>query len=75
MFEQNGRCAICLNLFEHLPKKHRHVDHDHSITDGRPNVRGLLCHRCNIALGHLADDIDRLIRAADYLKAQKGRTH
>jgi hypothetical protein len=44
---QRGRCAICSTG---LPVTSRprsvHVDHDH----GTGLIRGLLCHRCNVAL-------------------------
>lgn len=41
-----------------------HLDHDH--TTGA--FRGWLCNRCNLALGHLGDDIKGLERALAYLK-------
>lgn len=53
---QGGRCAVC-DRGEKL-----HVDHDH-IT-GR--VRGLLCGKCNRALGLLADDPERITALAEY---------
>lgn len=59
--DQDGGCAICGN-----PPRHDislHVDHDHAT--GR--TRGLLCFRCNNALGDFADDPDMLIRGASYL--------
>lgn len=53
------RCAICGR--EDRPV----VDHDHRT--GR--IRGILCHRCNIALGHLGDSPNRLLSAVMYLLA------
>ncbi len=40
------------------------TDHDHAT--GEP--RGQLCSNCNVALGFMADDPERLMRAAKYLK-------
>jgi len=58
--EQKGTCAVC-----HCPPfKHRMIiDHDHKTG----KVRGLLCHRCNSALGHARDSSDRLRLLATYL--------
>ncbi len=58
---QEGGCAIC----ERPPREDSalHVDHEH----GTGRIRGLLCFRCNNALGDLDDDHDRLVRALDYL--------
>ena len=56
---QDGRCAIC------CATEARHIDHDHDTGQ----VRGMLCFRCNAALGQLDDSPDRLRRAADYLEA------
>jgi len=55
---QHGVCAIC----QTAPAAH--VDHDHQ-TD---KVRGLLCFRCNAALGQLGDDPLVVRRAARYLE-------
>ena len=64
--EQDGKCAICQRP---LPKgKNTHVDHDHSITDGSPNVRALLCHSDNLMIGRAHEDAARLRAGADYLE-------
>lgn len=39
-----------------------HIDHDH----GSGRVRGLLCNGCNTSLGHLKEDIDRILGLAEY---------
>lgn len=41
-----------------------HVDHDHD----SGNVRGVLCDRCNKALGLLDDDSDKIMALATYIK-------
>jgi hypothetical protein len=56
--EQEGACEICLKKFSKL-----HVDHCHD--SGK--VRGLLCHNCNVALGHLGDNLSILQNAISYL--------
>jgi hypothetical protein len=55
---QHGVCAICQTA------QAIHVDHDHRTGQ----IRGLLCLRCNAALGQLADDPLVLRRAARYLE-------
>lgn len=58
---QGGRCAIC----KRKPEEWRRlaVDHDHETNE----IRGLLCSRCNTALGLLGDTAALLRAAADYL--------
>ena len=61
---QGGVCAIC----KEKPRSGRlAVDHIH----GTETVRGLLCNRCNTALGLFKDDPDRLAVAIVYLKHRK----
>lgn len=60
--EQGSRCPLCLEEQEIL-----YVDHCHQT--GR--VRGLVCDRCNRALGALRDDADIAERAAAYLRRAK----
>lgn len=51
-----------------------HVDHDHACCERHSCgscVRGLLCAGCNFALGHAADDADRLAGLVAYLRAPR----
>jgi len=65
--EQGGRCAICMvheDDLEHATFRNKLVvDHNHRTGE----VRGLLCSRCNIALGHLDDSPVKLRNALNYL--------
>jgi hypothetical protein len=40
-----------------------HVDHNHMTG----KVRGLLCHHCNVGIGHFEDNIVLLSNAITYL--------
>ena len=57
---QLGNCAIC-GANEDLEL---HVDHDHRTK----KVRGLLCGKCNKAIGLLNDDLELLLAAKNYLE-------
>ncbi len=61
---QKGLCAIC-------GRKDRDrrltVDHDH----GSQKKRGLLCNKCNRALGLFRDDLEILKKAVLYLEKYK----
>jgi hypothetical protein len=61
--EQGGRCAICRT---DTPggRGNWHVDHCHD--SGK--VRALLCSRCNVGIGLLSHDPERLRAAADYIE-------
>ena len=59
---QNGLCAICSGV--NLDGRRLHVDHNHATG----KIRGLLCYRCNSALGYSKDSIEILHKAADYLE-------
>jgi hypothetical protein len=63
---QEGLCAICGQPETAQRRgitKTLAVDHNH--TTGQ--IRGLLCHRCNTALGLLGDDPERLQAVIRYL--------
>lgn len=73
---QGGRCAICRGAEARTSSKygrpsHFAVDHDHACCPSSEScgrcVRGLLCHRCNTAIGHLNDDPTLLLAAVAYL--------
>ena len=53
---QQYACGMCHDPFE--DGQLIHVDHDHACCRGKNRscgecIRGLLCHTCNIALGHI----------------------
>ncbi len=60
---QNGCCGICKKSIEELDRK-LFIDHCHDTGE----IRGLLCHNCNIGLGAFKDSKDSLIAAVKYLK-------
>lgn len=64
--QQNGACAICGRIervFQGKKRINLAVDHCHK-TD---TIRGLLCQRCNLAIGLFDDDLDVLASATSYL--------
>mgnify|MGYP001618153116 CR=1 FL=1 len=66
--KQNGVCAIC-GLAETRTQNGRvyaiSVDHDHRTG----KVRGLLCQKCNQAIGLFGENINNVLNAAKYLAA------
>lgn len=60
--EQHGVCVICSKVNKN--GRRLGIDHDH--VSGR--VRGLLCGKCNMAIGLLGDDAGVVTRALEYLK-------
>lgn len=67
MHEQNGVCAICGNEETSSNAKYLAVDHDHNTG----KIRGLLCSKCNRAIGLLQDNPDIVNEALNYLKKHK----
>lgn len=64
MTDQNNSCAICYQPSVDSPKGLLFVDHCHS--SGK--VRGLLCHHCNLVIGHAKDNTDVLTQSINYLR-------
>lgn len=66
---QSGLCNICYEPFiKSSGKVSYHIDHCH--TTGK--VRGLLCGKCNMALGLLREDIQIFKSAISYLELHNG---
>lgn len=65
---QSGVCKICEKPPTGKRGKRLFVDHDHATQ----KVRGLLCLRCNLVLGHAQDSAEVLRRAATYLESAGG---
>lgn len=75
--DQSHRCAVCDTPIAHeVGDKYQksttpHIDHDHGCCPGKWScgkcVRGLLCQKCNIALGCVNDNSKILERMVRYL--------
>jgi len=60
---QGSKCLICEETKDLV------LDHDHETGI----FRGAICHKCNVGLGMLNDDVDILQRALNYLKGSLGK--
>lgn len=56
-----GECAICGS------KEQLRLDHCHRTN----KIRGVLCHYCNIGLGHFKENIELLKAAVQYLEKER----
>lgn len=63
LIQQKNRCAICNEKFLKTP----HVDHNHKTK----KFRGLLCSKCNQAIGLFRENIRFLLQAIRYIKGEK----
>jgi hypothetical protein len=66
-FLQLGRCGACE---EKIEVKDVHIDHDHSHCGKKRSCkncrRGLLCRSCNLSLGIMREESDRIHKLAQY---------
>lgn len=65
--EQNNKCAICDTEMKFTgvgAADRAGSDHIH----GTLNPRGLLCSKCNQAIGLLGDKVSTILKAAEYVK-------
>lgn len=60
--EQGGLCKICRGT--NADGRRLTVDHNHSTNQ----IRGLLCTKCNLGLGHFKDSINLLEAALLYMR-------
>ena len=61
---QDGKCAICGESFAN--QSYACVDHDHETGE----IRGLLCRKCNMVIGHFNDNPKLIMEAIKYLKTK-----
>lgn len=67
LMEQEGKCACCQTTSPHkLNDKYLRFLVDHCHKTGQ--VRGLLCHHCNLMLGLAKDEPETLSNASRYLE-------
>ena len=64
--EQGGKCAICETSDPGGRRSRFCVDHNHETDE----VRGLLCYKCNSALGYFGDSPAVVMRGYKYLTAK-----
>lgn len=64
---QGGVCAICKK--SEWNGKRPHIDHDHRTG----KIRGILCGKCNRALGFIDDDPDIALAIIEYLNKFKNK--
>jgi Recombination endonuclease VII len=68
LLKNQGGCGICkIKDCKDSAGRGFHIDHCHQSS----KVRGILCNRCNLMLGHAKDNIATLEAAIQYLKEEK----
>jgi len=67
---ERNRCACCGTSEPGRGSAHWCVDHDHATGE----IRGLLCHTCNVGIGMLGDTAEAVARAHVYLTRRRSLT-
>jgi hypothetical protein len=67
LIKQDNKCMICGENQDKFSKSFA-VDHDHNTG----KIGGLLCHNCNLILGHAKENIEILRKAVVYLEKRNG---
>lgn len=67
--KQDNKCACCKRELSDNTRQ-VHIDHKAGTPMRKENIRGILCSKCNMGLGHFNDNIEELQRAIDYLKGK-----
>jgi len=67
--EQGYCCKLCGDHESNQPHGRLHIDHCHDTG----LYRGLLCNKCNLALGGFDDDIELMKRAIEYVQENRIR--
>jgi len=66
MEAQDYLCTICKKDLRNLNPKNVHIDHCHQSEELK--IRGVLCNKCNMALGLLNDDVNLFKTCIEYLE-------
>lgn len=59
--DQRNSCAACSGPLSR--DRYTHIDHDHETGA----VRALLCHNCNMAVGHVRENPEIALAVAEYI--------
>lgn len=74
MLEKQGHaCKICRTPFDPNDTRCHSTDHDHAMGSVVEAVRGILCFKCNAALGGFGDSEELLLRAVEYLREHRAK--
>jgi hypothetical protein len=66
IFEKQGRCCASCGALTANTKKGWHTDH----YPGTREIRGILCHHCNVILGMCGENMDLLRGVIKYWEAK-----